>query len=301
MDADTNTPIPRKTLLGAPCSALFGDCLDVMQGMDSETVDLIYIDPPYYSQADYKGDAGAFSDKWESLHQYLDWMVVRLYEMKRLLKPTGSIYLHCDWHASHYLKVEMDKIFSYDNFVNEIVWCYKSGGASKKSFSKKHDNILFYSKTKNGFFFNSIKEKSYMGFNYSTGNKNVTLYDDDDGRGKYTMVNPKDWWEIGMLATSSKERIGYPTQKPEALLERIIRSSCPDGGTVADFFCGSGTTAAVARRMGRKWITCDNSQDAINLATKRIFSLPNAQMNRTKGGIELDPDYYEICKARIIK
>lgn len=250
-------------------TALLGDCLDVMQRVKSETVDLIYIDPPYYSQADYKGDSGAFSDKYESLHQYLNWMVVRLYEMKRLLKPTGSIYLHCDWHASHYLKVEMDNIFGSNRFVNEIVWCYKSGGASPtKRFSRKHDNILFYTKTKD-YFFSPQTEKSYNRGLKRYGFKGSQEYQDEIGW--HTIVGMKDYWEINMVGRTSSERIGYPTQKPEALIERVIRSSCPEGGTVADFFCGSGTTAVVAQRMGRNWIICDKSQDAINLATKRIF------------------------------
>lgn len=179
--------------------------------------------------------------------------------------------MHLDWHAAHYVKCELDKIFGYDNFVNEIAWCYKSGGASKSSFSKKHDAILFYSKT-NKYFYNCIKEKSYMGVDYSTGNKNVTLYDDNDGKGKYTLVNPKDWWEVGMLATSSKERIGYPTQKPEQLIEKIILAASPEGGVVADFFSGGGTTITVAEKLGRKWIGCDISRIAVSVARDRVLT-----------------------------
>lgn len=228
-----------------------------MQGMDTETVDLIYIDPPYYSQADYKGDSGAFSDKWESLHQYLNWMVVRLYEMKRLLKPTGSIYLHCDWHASHYLKVEMDKIMGGECFLNDVAWLYGLGGSSPRYWPRKHDSLLWYAKQAGKHYFTAdmIPAKS----NRMAGE----------------MKKAPDFWDIPAVNNMAKERNGYPTQKPEALLERVIRSSCPDGGMVADFFCGSGTTAAVAQRMGRNWITCDKSQDAINLAMKRIYSEPS--------------------------
>ena len=261
----------------APVNRLiWGDNLAIMRSLPDESIDLIYIDPPFFSGRNYNkifGDEDeerTFRDIWDGgLETYLAWMNARLYEMKRLLKSTGSIFVHIDWHAAHYLKVEMDKIFSYNNFRNEIAWCYKSGGSSKNHFSRKHDTIIFYSKTEK-FFYNTIKEKSYMGTDYSTGNKKVTLYDDQDGKGKYTLVNPKDWWEIGMLATSSKERIGYPTQKPEQLISKIVTSCSPPEGIVADFFCGGGTTATVAQKLGRRWITTDISRVAIQVASDRI-------------------------------
>ena len=246
------------------------DNLHIMQGMNSECVDLIYIDPPFNSNVIYQGLGGkmgskhdekveVFKDIWkltkedEVLHEsikeehrciyevieasqfsfgknmksYLINMTVRLMELHRILKATGSVYLHCDPTASHYLKIILDCIFGAKNFRNEIVWCYKSGGASKKQWAKKHDIILFYSKS-DEWTFNEQKEKSYMGIGYNTGNKNVTLYKDEhfEARGHYTLVNGKDWWTIGMLATSSKERTGYPTQKPLKLLrEDIIRQA----------------------------------------------------------------------------
>ena len=253
----------KRSEMAVPSNALFGDCLDVMHGMDSETVDLIYIDPPYYSQANYKGDSGSFSDKWESLHQYLNWMVVRLYEMKRLLKPTGSIYLHCDWHASHYLKVEMDKIMGGECFLNDVAWLYGLGGSSPRYWPRKHDSLLWYAKKAGKHYFAA------------------DMIPATSSRMAGEMKKAPDFWDIPAVNNMANERNGYPTQKPEALLDRVIRSSCPEGGTVADFFCGSGTTAAVAQRLGRKWIICDKSQDAINLATKRIYSLPNVSVLRT--------------------
>jgi DNA modification methylase len=120
-----------------------GDNLAIMRGLLSETIDLIYIDPPYFSQRDY----GDFDDRWKSMQHYFDFMIERLKEMHRLLKPTGSIYVHLDWHAVHYVKVEMDKIFGYDNFVNEIIWHHDMGGRGKTRFARKHDTILFYSKS----------------------------------------------------------------------------------------------------------------------------------------------------------
>ncbi len=283
---------------------IWGDNLAVMRSLPSESIDVIYIDPPFFSGRDYNKIFGdddevrTFSDIWDGgLPTYLAWLNARLWEMKRILKKTGTLFVHLDWHAAHYVKCELDKIFGYDNFVNEIAWCYKSGGASKSSFSKKHDTILFYSKTEN-FFYNCIKEKSYMGADYSTGNKNVTLYDDKDGKGKYTLVNPKDWWEVGMLATSSKERIGYPTQKPEQLLEKIILASCPADGVVADFFSGGGTTITVAEKLGRRWIGCDISRIAVSVARDRVlecYSKPVgvAKANKTSR-FSFSVDYHGI-------
>ena len=201
---------------------------------------------------------------------YLIYMTERLLLMKRVLKETGSIYLHCDPTASHYLKIIMDGIFGRHNFVNEIIWCYKSGGASKKHFSKKHDILLFYAKNKESKYFHLINEKSYQGKDYSTGNKNVKLYDDKDGLGRYTLVNMKDWWQIGMLATSAKERMGYPTQKPLELLDRIIQASCPGGGIVLDPFCGCGTTLESAIRKNKQWIGIDISNNALEIIQFRI-------------------------------
>jgi len=257
----------------------FGDCLHVMRMLPSESIDLIYIDPPFFSGRNYnilfgdKNEVRSFSDIWEGgMPGYIIWLNARLYEMKRLLKPSGSIYVHLDWHASHYIKCEMDKLYGYNNFRNEVIWAYKSGGASQKPYAKKHDVINFYS-TSNHYTFNQQKEKSYMGKDYNTGNQNVVLYKDDnlEHLGPYTLVNMKDWWpDIGMLATSAKERIGYPTQKPEALIERIIKTSSNEGDVVADFFCGGGTTCSVAQKLGRKWIGCDISRVAIALTADRI-------------------------------
>ncbi len=257
-----------------PNRLFWGDNLHVMRQLPSESIDLIYLDPPFFSGRNYNvifGDQNelrSFSDIWEGgMPGYLIWLNARLYEMKRLLKKTGSIYVHCDWHASHYIKVEMDKIFGHDNFLNEVVWCYKSGGASKKPFAKKHDILLFYGRSRN-FVFNTQREKSYMREG-SGENPSQTYYRDESGR--YTLVNAKDWWpEIGMLATSAHERIGYPTQKPEALLERAISASTNQGDVVADFFTGGGTTAAVAQRLNRRWIACDQSRVAVAITADRL-------------------------------
>jgi DNA modification methylase len=205
----------------------------------------------------------------------------RIVLMRDLLAVDGSIYVHCDWRLTASIRLILDEIFGIENFLNEIVWCYKSGGAGSNTFAKKHDNILFYSKS-NSYQFNPIKEKSYMGLDYSTGNQKVKLFDDNDGKGPYTLVFPKDWWEIGMLATSAIERTGYPTQKPSILLEKIINASSNEGDIIADFFAGSGTTAAVAEKLNRKWITSDIGRFSINTARKRFISLQREQKEKGK-------------------
>lgn len=290
-----------------------GDCAErIKQHVPTESIDLIYLDPPFFSGRNYEiiwkdgAEVRSFQDKefykrvcgnceknmppeyvacpycgtssteskdvrMNDIETYIEWLRVRLHECHRVLKPTGSIYVHLDWHAVHYVKVIMDDIFGYNNFKNEIIWCYKSGGASKSHFSKKHDTILYYSKTRD-YNFNPIKEKSYMGIDYNTGNKKVVLYDDNDGKGKYTLVYAKDWWEIGILATSANERLGYPTQKPETLLERIIKASSNPGDLVMDPFCGCGTAISVAHKLGRRWVGIDVSPTSCDVMIKRLAS-----------------------------
>ena len=251
-------------------------------------IKLIYIDPPFDVGADFSmkikiGDDEftkqpnvleelAYRDTWgKGADSFIAMMYERLVLMRDLLADDGSIYVHCDYRVSGYIRLLLDEVFGRDKFQNEIIWCYKSGGAGNKEFAKKHDTIFIYRKSEQ-FIFNSTKEKSYMGIGYSTGNKNVTLYDDNDGKGPYTLVNVKDWWnDIGMIATS-KGRL-YPTQKPEALMKRIIESSSNKGDIVADFFCGSGTTLAVAEKLGRKWIGSDLGKFAIHITRKRMIGI----------------------------
>ena len=259
-----------------PNRLIWGDNLHVMRQMESNSVDLIYIDPPFFSGRQYNvlwGDANevrSFNDIWEDgMPGYLTWLNARLYEMKRLLKDTGSIYVHCDWHASHYIKVEMDKIFGYENFINDVVWCYKSGGASpSRYFSRKHENIFIYVKNRRKYNFNPQKEKSYNRGMKAYRFAGVKEYQDEIGW--HTLVGMKDYWEIDMVGRTSAERIGYPTQKPEALLERIILASSNEGDTVFDGFIGGGTTSAVAQRLNRRWIACDQSRVAVAVTAERL-------------------------------
>jgi DNA modification methylase len=270
---------------------VWGDNLAVMRALPSDSLDLIYIDPPFFSGRDYNcifGDddeVRSFKDIWDGgLPTYLAWLNARIWEMKRLLKPTGSIFVHLDWHAAHYVKCELDKIFGYDNFVNEIAWCYNVGGKGRRTFARKHDTILFYSKTEDYFF-----DGKAVGLKRETGTKSFggKMGVDENGRpyqdklakgGKYYRYYldepkiPEDWWtDINSIQSQSAERIGYPTQKPEELLRRIIMSACPEGGTVADFFSGGGTTAAVAEKLGRKWLGVDISRIAVSVARDRVL------------------------------
>ncbi len=234
---------------------------------------LIYVDPPFFSGSRYEasvrleseklGDSGllkvgAYDDRWNrSLGDYLEMLTVRLFMMRDLLSETGCLWVHLDWHSVHYVKLILDEIFGPENFVNEVIWNYKSGGATKRSFAKKHDTLLYYSKSRK-YSFRPLREKSYNRELKPYHFKGVEEFCDDIGW--YTMVNMKDVWNIDMVGRTSAERNGYATQKPEALLERIISSCSGVGDICADFFAGSGTLGAVCQKMGRRWVMCDESR-----------------------------------------
>jgi DNA modification methylase len=268
------------------------DNLERLSQFPSECIDLIYLDPPFFSNRHYEviwGDEAeirSFEDRWEGgIQVYIAWMRERMFEIHRVLKPTGSVYLHCDWHASHYLKVMMDDLFGADRFQNEIAWCYNVGGKSSKRWARKHDTLLFYSKGKTWYF-----DGKAVGILRETGTKSFggKIGTDESGRryqdklaksGKYYRYYlddpkiPEDWWVINSIQSQSAERLGYPTQKPEALLERIIGASSKRDDIVLDPFCGCGTTVAVAERLHRKWIGIDISPTAVNLMRARVEKL----------------------------
>ena len=286
-----------------------------MRGINSGCVDLIYLDPPFNSKADYAAPIGSpaegaeFKDTWKlsdikvewlnlletkhpSLHSmilvaptnsdkaYLAYMAPRLLEMKRLLKPTGSIFLHCDWHMGHYLKIMMDVIFGKSNFRNEIVWCYTGPGSPKmKQFNRKHDTIFWYSNGDEWTFNKDDIRQSYKDPNqrprrhFDTGGH----FEDDAieamrERGKVL----ESWWPeapgngLCMVAKQKSQNTGYKTQKPEALLERIVRAASNRGDMVLDPFCGCATTCVVADREQRDWVGIDMSPLAADLVEMRI-------------------------------
>ena len=285
------------------------DNLEILRGMDSDCVDLIYLDPPFNKKKIFTAPTGSdaegasFSDIFReedvkedwlldikedhfAIHNllssvrviegrgsynfcYLAYMAIRLMECQRILKPTGSIYLHCDPTMSHHLKLLLDCIFGEKNFLNEVIWAYRSGGVSKKWFGRKHDILLFYAKKIGKHYFNVSKERSYNRDNKPYCFKGVTEYEDDEGKW-YTLASLRDIWDISMLGRTKKERVGYPTQKPLELLERVITASCPEGGIVLDPFCGCATTCVAAERLGRRWVGVDVSKKAFDLVQERM-------------------------------
>lgn len=334
-----------------PNRLFWGDNLHVMRQLPSESIDLIYIDPPFFSGRQYNvifGDQNerrSFNDIWEGgLPGYLVWLNARLYEMKRLLKKTGNLVVHLDWHAAHYVKIELDKIFGYNNFHNEIIWHYRRWTGSSREFLKMHDTLLFYSKS-DAYYFQPLYTDYTLESTFRKQNYHTRIKGDDvfvtsvDERG----VKENDFWEmpnletishlaetfgsrdryisevvityldyflkhsnsrlplktskeiqnilkalksydsdslfISLINSQANERIGYPTQKPEELLEKLIVALTPsttDGNpaaVVADFFCGGGTTPSVSQRLGRRWIACDQSRVAVAVTVDRLSHL----------------------------
>ena len=266
-------------------------------------VDLIYIDPPFDSKADYvkkvkvKGleiqgleqnviEQMQYTDIWEK-DEYLQFMYERLIIMRELLSDKGSIYLHCDWHKNSYLRLIMDEIFGFDNFQNEIVWHYHGGTKPEKKFGRKHDTILFYTKNKEENIFNIQKQAHTKPERFDKVDSDGRLYRQDSKNSKIFYLDDgkkaDDVWsmflesEMASIIGTEPERNGYPTQKPEALLERIIKASSNEGDLVMDCFMGSGTTCAVAQRLGRRWIGCDINKGAILTTTERLQKILKEQ------------------------
>lgn len=281
-------------------------------------IDLIYIDPPFDSKADYRtkitlpnGDVEqkptvleqfAYSDTWsDGTISYLKMLYPRLALMKELLSDQGSIYVHCDWHAGHYLKVIMDDIFGKNNFQNEIVWGYKSPAVGTDHYKRKHDILLFYSKANKHIFNpqgtplakstldvwgrhfddNGVITYGYMKENCPGAYKRLAMRgnasDDTIFLDVFNGSPCDDWWCDIPFLNKGKERVDYATQKPEALLERIIKASSNENSIVADFFGGSGTTAAVAEKLGRRWITSDLGKPSTMIMRKRMIDIPDCK------------------------
>ena len=202
---------------------------------------------------------------------YLAYMAIRLIECHRILKDTGSLYLHCDPTMSHYLKLLLDCIFGEKKFRNEIIWSYQRWTGATKNFQKMHDIILFYAKNNNNFTMISepYSDKSkHKGRRFTTTQKGAITGQEYINESREKAM--RDVWEISILNSQAKERTGYPTQKPIALLERIIKASCPENGIVLDPFCGCATTCVAAERLGRKWIGIDISVKAYELVRERL-------------------------------
>ena len=260
-------------------SIIQGDNIEIMSQLLEDDwagkINLIYIDPPFYSQNNY----ASYNDKWGSIEEYLEYMKPRIELMRELLSDNGTFYLHCDWHASHYLKVMCDELFGYDNFRNEIIWSYRRKTKNHNDFQRTHNTIIRYSQTDN-YVFNQLYEPRSPETDRRYRGKKLKQILSDKGTWLVRATEEEsvgtpmlDVWNIGYVRGSSKERgeaEAFSTQKPEALLERIIKASSNEGDIVADFFCGSGTTLAVAKKLNRRWIGCDKSEEAIKITEKRL-------------------------------
>ena len=290
----------------------WGDNLQVMSHLLKDyrgEINLIYIDPPFDSKADYKkriklrgqsveSDQSTFEEKqygdiWTN-DEYLQFMYERLVACRDLLSDTGCIYLHCDWHKSHYLRCVCDSIFGVNNFRNEIIWSYSTLGRPEDRFAMKHDTILCYGKTSNTFFnaeearvpYSDEYIKSHFRDVDENGRQCRRRFDAGKWRTYYPEAGmiPNDVWDIPYENSMSKNRLDYPTQKPEALLERIIKSSSKIGDIVFDCFMGSGTTQAVAMKLGRRFIGADINLGAIQTTTKRLLNVANELNSQIDGG-----------------
>ncbi len=306
----------------------YGDNLDILRNyIETESIDLCYIDPPFNSKRNYnqiynnvgdedKASAKAFVDTWTwddmaiqglneilggtnknltaqcadlingltsvlgkgSLLAYLVSMTLRIAEIYRVLKPTGSFYLHCDSTAGHYLKLVLDSLFCKRGgvFRNEIVWCYRKWSVTQNQFVSNHDNIFFYTKSDNNIFNTQYLPLSEGTLKRWKGKKQQAVFDSNGKRLASNLAEDSkgvpmfDWWEMSIINPAAKERLGYETQKPEKLLERIINASSNEGDLILDAYCGCGTTVAVAQKLNRKWIGIDITYRSISLILKRL-------------------------------
>jgi adenine-specific DNA-methyltransferase len=259
-------------------------------------IDLIYIDPPFDSKADYRTkvtlpgveleqrptviEQFAYSDTWaDGTASYLAMIVPRLILMRELLADTGSIYVHLDWHVGHYVKVVADEIFGKQNFINEIIWHYRKWSTKSKNFQRNHDTLFWYGKDAELRHFEVVEfqDQSEGTLKRWKGKKQLAVFDES---GKRTAASVEDdttgapladVWAVSIINPAAKERLDYSTQKPEQLLNRIIEHTCPENGLVADFFSGSATTAAVAEKLGRRWIATDIGKPACMIGRKRLI------------------------------
>jgi len=246
-----------------------GNNLEWLNWIPNNSIDLCYIDPPFFTNKDY----GEFKDKFKDIKDYIFWMRSRIELIHKKLKQTGSIFLHCDWHASHRLRCLLDYVFGTKNFVNEIIWSYQRWTASSKSFQKTHDSILFYCRSNFRYYFKPQME-SYSDKSAHKA-KRHTIVKAGKLSQNYTknIVREKlmrDVWELSILNSQAKERIGYPTQKPESLIKRIVECASNPGDMVLDCFVGCGTTAKVCGDLNRKFIVGDVSSKAIEITNKRL-------------------------------
>jgi DNA modification methylase len=243
------------------------DNLELMKKLPNESIDLIYCDILYNTGKKFDD----YNDNLGTPEQAMEWYKPRLQEMKRILNFTGSIYLQCDYRLIHYLKIEMDKVFGINNFRNEIIWHYKSMSNTKRYYPRKHDSILFYTKS-DTYTFNYDNDSVQVPYSEATIKRSKTKAGFNNDKADYLKSNTyliEDVWDdISFL----KNGVMYNTQKPKPLLERIIKTSTNEDDVVADFFMGSGTTCVVAKELSRKYLGCDIGEKAVKVSEERIKS-----------------------------
>lgn len=251
------------------------DWLTAAAGQDAQSIDLLYVDPPFNTGETQstppgaakagRGAVAAYADAWPDMTSYVAWLRERLKATKPALKPSANVLIHCDFRASHHIRLLLDELFGADRFVNHLIWSYGLGGSSPRRFARKHDDILFYCIDPAKYWFEppmvDATSRRMRG-----QKKKATDVIQIEGDGEMAA----DVIKIPSLNNMASERTGYPTQKPAALLEMLVRACCPPGGLVLDPCCGSGTTLIAALRSGRRAIGCDISEDAVNVARMRL-------------------------------
>ncbi len=227
------------------------DCLEALAARAAEFVNLAYLDPPFNTGRTHHATNAAYPDRWPSIDAYLNFLRPRVQAVQRALEPNGSILLHCDWRTAPHLRLVLDELFGRSNFVNHLIWVYGLGGSSRRRFARKHDDILFYAAGDEYFF-------------------DPPMVPATSNRMKGQLKKASDVIEIPAINNMAGERVGYPTQKPVALLSLLVRACCRPGGVVLDPFCGSGTTLVAAARSGRRFLGIDINPDAVRICTQRL-------------------------------
>jgi DNA modification methylase len=285
-----------------------GDNLEVMAALLPQyegRIDLIYADPPFFTNKRYPARIGrgedsrrpqewqlaeGYADRWSDIDAYLNFLYPRLALMHRLLAPTGTFYLHLDWHADAYARLLLDEIFGREHLLNEIVWLYHGPSPIRHAFNRKHDIILVYTKSGDYTFNTDAVREPYNPSTVKTFNSSPKA-----GFGKIPDLErgkvPEDWWYFPVVARLHNERTGYPTQKPEALLERILLASSNSGDLVADFMCGSGTLPLVAARLGRRFLACDLTWRAVHTSRVRLLEGKQPFMFQRDSSIQIPPSH----------
>ena len=297
---------PRRVEFGradpAPDQLVHADALDVAAARPDASLDAIYIDPPFGTGVVQvrHGRGHRYADRADDPDAFVAWLAPYLAGSRRVLAPHGSLFVHLDYRAVHYVKVALDGLFGRARFVNEIVWCYAVGGKSRRGFARKHDTILWYARAADWAFYPEAvrvprRAGSHMrlvdGVQEKTDRKTGRVYRYPIADGKI----PEDWWtDVETLNHSDRERTGWPSQKPERLIERIVRAVTQPGDRVADWFVGSGTTAVVAQRLGRRFVAVDREATAIAVASKRLIA-----QGRTLAAAGNPPVPLEIIQPRI--